>query len=254
MTQSPIQVAREYSNQVLRITLHTPPANVLTAATMEAMTGALELARADTDLKLLLITGAGQHFSYGASVAEHLPEQAAAMLRVFHTLIEQVITHPVASLAVVRGQCLGGGFELALAASQLFAESSARLGVPEIKLGVFPPVAAALLPTAQAAKLILTGRSYPAEKLAPAGLVASLSDPEALDEAVREHIEKSVLPLSAAALRFAHRALRMQQIRHFRAVIGDLESLYLDELMASHDAREGIQSFLDKRTPVWSNA
>jgi len=250
---SSITLNHAYAGQVLEITLDAPPANVLSAAMMGEISSILEQAAAEPDLKLLRFVGAGKHFSYGASVAEHAPDQVAGMLRGFHDLIEQLLDHPVPSMAVVRGQCLGGGFELALAATLLLADDTAMLGVPEIRLGVFPPVAAALLPTPLAARMILGGQACPASELQSTGVVTSVSHPEALDGAVTAIVEQQILPLSASSLRFAHRALRKGQLARFRALIGELESLYLDELMASQDAREGIQSFLDKRPPRWSN-
>ena len=253
MSYRTISVNDSCSGQLREIRLDTPPANILTAAMMAEISNALENAAAAAQLKLLLINGAGQHFCYGASVQEHSADNVGAMLPAFHRLIEQIMDHPLPTLAKVRGQCLGGGFELALACSLLFADPAAKFAVPEIQLGVFPPVAAALLPPTAAAKMILSGSPVSALELQQAGLLTAIADPGELDPEVARYIEEQILPRSASSLRIAHRALRLTQLKHFRSVIGELEDLYLNDLMATHDAVEGISSFLERRQPQWSN-
>ncbi len=253
MSYRTIKCARSVSDQVFEIQLNAPPANILSAAMMTEISAALESAAADRNLKVIVISGAGEHFCYGASVEEHAPGTVADMLGVFHSLVEKILDHPLPTLAKVHGFCLGGGFELALACSLLIADQEAKFAVPEIQLGVFPPVAAALLPTTLASHLILSGVRLSAHQLQQAGLLTEIAENGALESTVEHYVENRLLPRSASSLRFAHRALRMVELTRFRSVIGDLESLYLRELMASHDAVEGIQSFLQKRPPEWKN-
>jgi cyclohexa-1,5-dienecarbonyl-CoA hydratase len=253
MSYQAISVSNGCSGQLREIRLDTPPANILTAAMMAEISRELENAAAEANLKLLVISGGGQHFCYGASVQEHSPDTVGAMLPAFHRLIEQIMDHPLPTLAKVRGQCLGGGFELALACSFLFAETGSKFAVPEIQLGVFPPVAAALLPPTAAAQMILSGAPVSPVELQRAGLLTAIADPGELDADVTQYIESQILPRSASSLRIAHRALRLVQLKRFRSVIGELEALYLEDLMATHDAVEGIASFLERRQPQWSN-
>jgi cyclohexa-1,5-dienecarbonyl-CoA hydratase len=207
------------------------------------------------DVKALVLEGQGAHFSFGASVAEHLPERAAAMLRNFHGLFRVIAISGVPVLAAVRGSCLGGGLELASASHRVFAAPSARLGQPEIRLGVFAPVASLILAErvgrAHAEDLCLTGRTVTAEEALRMGLVDVLADDPAAAALAwaREHL----VPLSASSLRHAVRAVRQGMNARLVAELSQLERLYLDELMECDDAVEGLRAFLEKREPRWRN-
>jgi len=258
VTYKTITVQELYDGQVCEVTLNTPPANILTAGMMAEIEALLDGKGKNTGRKLIVLQGAGKHFCFGASVEEHQRDQVADMLPAFHRLIGKILDHPVPTLAKVSGQCLGGGFELALASTFVIAEEDASFAVPEIKLGVFPPVAALLLPwmmgSGRANRLVLTGGSMSAETLHQAGLVGVLAPEGQLDKAVKDFIENQIRPKSAASLCTAHKAARLTLVRHYNDHIGDLERLYLEDLMASHDANEGIEAFLEKRKPEWSNA
>jgi cyclohexa-1,5-dienecarbonyl-CoA hydratase len=160
-------------------------------------------------------------------------------------------------MANVSGFCLGGGFELAIVCGLIFADEKSKYAVPEIQLGVFPPVAAALLPFlaggVTASHMLLTGAKLTAQEMKDNGLINQIAPKAELDQLIDNYIEKNILPRSASSLRFANRAVRMSINTVYRQHIGDLERLYLDELMKSHDANEGIGSFLEKRTPEWKN-
>jgi len=257
VTYKTITVQELYDGQVCEITLATPPANIMTAGMMAEIEGQLELER-QVGRKLIVFQGSGKHFSFGASVEEHQRDQVGEMLPAFHRLIGKILEHPVPTLAKVSGQCLGGGFELALASTFMIADESANFAVPEIKLGVFPPVAALLLPwmvgCGRANRLVLTGESVSAKALHQAGVVDTLAPEGQLDKAVKNFIEKHICPKSASSLSTAHRAARWTLVRHYKDHIGGLERLYLDDLMASHDASEGIEAFLEKRKPEWKHA
>jgi cyclohexa-1,5-dienecarbonyl-CoA hydratase len=242
---------------VLRLTLDDPPGNVLDREMTESLRTAVRAAGKNPDLKLLVFIGAGKHFSFGASVEEHRPEHVAAMLETFHGLFHDLMATDLPVLAVVRGQCLGGGLELAAFCDWLVAAEGAHLGQPEIKLGVFAPLGSILIPwrcQAQGADLLLTGRTVDAITALTMGLVDELlpeTDPEPiLDQLIRDRI----LGLSASSLRLARRAARMGLDRALREDLPRLESLYLEELMKTRDAVEGIEAFLEKRSPTWRNA
>jgi cyclohexa-1,5-dienecarbonyl-CoA hydratase len=247
-----------HDGQVARLTLNAPKANILDSDMMAGLDGLLSDLRDRQELKLLELTGAGDHFSFGASVQEHAREQAPAMLRQFHGLFHALIELAVPAAALVSGQCLGGGLELALMCNFLFADRSARLGQPEINLGVFAPPASLILPLKigqhKADEMLLTGRSYTAEEAASMGLVTALfNDREAMLLGVDEWLVKNILPKSAAALRFAVRAARLRFNDLLTVQLRSIEALYLDRLMSTHDANEGIASFLEHRKPSWKN-
>lgn len=257
MTYSLIKTTELYNGQVTEIGLGPAPANIISARMMDELSAEMEKVVGAPHKKLVIFTGTGKHFSFGASVEEHTADKVGAMLPKFHKLIGTLLECPVPTLAKVRGLCLGGAFELALASALLFCEEGAALGVPEIQLGVFPPVASILLPYktgfALAAQMILTGEKIPATELRRLGLVNEVAEAGKLEEAVQAFVEKHVLPKSAVALRLANQATQFSLVKHFRAHIQEVERLYLDRLMSTSDAVEGIQAFLEKRPPKWKD-
>ena len=187
---------------------------------------------------------------------EHLPEHVASMLQAFHALFRTAAEAAVPTVAVVRGQCLGGGLELAAYCHRVFAAPDAKLGQPEIRLGVIAPAASVILPERigrpAAEDLCLTGRVVDAEEALALGLVDAVApDPR---EAGLAWIRAGLLPQSAASLRRAVRAVRYGLDRKLREDLEGIERLYLDDLMATADAKEGIRAFLEKRQPVWRDA
>jgi cyclohexa-1,5-dienecarbonyl-CoA hydratase len=208
-------------------------------------------------LKALVVRAEGRAFCAGVDVADHVPERVDAMIRGFGRLFARLRTFATPTIAVVRGAALGGGTELALGCDLVLAARSAKFGQLEIKLGVFPPIAAALFPrligSQQAARLILTGETIPADEAARLGLVTSAVADEELPaqlEQLLEHLQG----LSAPVLRLAKRALLAGADLGVARSLEPIESIYLDELMATADAVEGIQSFMEKRAPVWRDS
>jgi cyclohexa-1,5-dienecarbonyl-CoA hydratase len=243
--------------QVVELLLATPPANIVSEKAIVALTAALREVGNHSGVKLVIIGGKGEHFSYGASVEEHQKPAVDWMLPKFHQLIGVLLELPMPTLARVSGRCFGGGFEVAMACSMMFVDETVSAGVPEVKLGVFPPVAAALLgaliPAHRATELVLTGRSCDAAELSRLGLANEVAPKGKLTEVVSAFVEKHLLPQSAAALRHANRAARLAVVHRYRALIPALEKQYLTELMATKDANEGIAAFIAKRRPTWSN-
>ncbi len=242
---------------VQKIILNSPKANVLEAAMLGEINAVLDDLLNHKELKLLVFEGEGKHFSFGASVPEHTKENAAMMLKAFHEMFFKLIRLAVPTMAVVRGQCLGGGMELALFCNFIFADATARFGQPEIVLGVFPPPASVMLSLkvgqSYADDLALTGRSVDAAEALRIGLARISEEGQDAWEAADKWIAQHILPKSASSLRIANKAVRMN---FFRRVLEDLprmEGLYLKELMESHDANEGINAFIAKRKPEWKN-
>ncbi len=245
----------EFDGALARLRLARPRANIVDAQMIAALDGALLAHRANDKLRGALIDAEGPNFSFGASVEEHLPAQCAQMLASLHALIVAMIEFPVPILVAVRGQCLGGGLEVALAGSLIFASPDAQFGQPEIKLGVFAPAASVLLPyrvnRPMAEDLLFSGRSIGAEQARAAGLVHTVSaDPET---AALAYFNEHLVGKSAASLACAVAAARGPMIRDVRQRLADVERLYLDRLMATRDANEGLTAFLAKRRPQWEH-
>jgi cyclohexa-1,5-dienecarbonyl-CoA hydratase len=240
---------------VARITLAAPKANILDRAMMTSLVQTFNELGRDGNLKAIVLGSQGPHFSFGASIEEHLPEQIAATLTQLHELLRTVAMAPVPVIAAVRGQCLGGGFELALACDLIIAEESAQFGLPEIKLGVFPPAGAALLPVrigaSRAAEMVLTGNSWTASQAAAAGLVHRLAPAGNLESALGSWLASDFLPRSATALSFAVQAARRPVLHALQHDLPAVEHLYLNELMRQPDAVEGLLAFMEKRQPKW---
>jgi cyclohexa-1,5-dienecarbonyl-CoA hydratase len=245
---------------LLRLVLDKPKGNVLSLEMMEALSAALNAHRSNQHLRTVLIRGAGNHFSFGASVEEHKKEQASSMLAGFHSMIRQVANYPVPIAALVEGSCLGGAFELILACHFVFAAPSATLGCPEIKLGVFPPVLAAIgaqrLGGPLAEKLILTGATLDAAAAEKAGLVSTIFQGENPEEELMEWYRKNLRPLSAFAIRQGNRVARLGSglIAALEEPLAKIESQYVSEVLASNDGNEGIAAFIERRKPVWKDS
>lgn len=253
--QAPLKVWLERDATLLRLRLARPKANVVDAAMMGALDAALDAHAGGPDLRAILLDTDGPNFSFGASVEEHLPGKCDAMLKQFHGLILKFLALQVPVLVAVRGQCLGGGLELACAGSRLFAAPDAVLGQPEINVGVFAPAASCLLPSrigrAAAEDLLTSGRSLSAEEAKAVGLVdAVAADPEA---AALAYFEEHLAGKSAVVLRLAVRAARAGLIEEIGEELRKVEQLYLGELMATRDAKEGLNAFLEKRAARWEN-
>lgn len=247
-----------HDNRIIRITLNAPKANVVDAGMMGDLQKSLDDLQNQPEVKLLQFIGAGDHFSFGASVPEHVRDKAPGMLKQFHELFYSLADLAVPTAALVSGQCLGGGMELALMCNYIFADKSAKLGQPEINLGVFAPPASVILPMkigqARADCLLTTGRIMPAEEAEQMGLLTRLfENREAMLEGVDDWAQKHILPKSASSLKYAVRAARWRFNEALRDRLKKLEQFYTDELMATDDANEGIQSFLERRQPEWRN-
>jgi len=255
MTNSPLKAWLERNEQLLRLRLARPKANIIDARMIDALSAALDAHVNDKRMLAVILDAEGPHFSFGASVEEHLPDQCAAMLRKINSLVMQMIEYPVPIVAAVQGQCLGGGLEVACAASPIIAAPDTQLGQPEISLAVIAPAASCVLPErigqSQAEVLLFSGKSIDAQRAKTIGLVDEVS--ESPTEAALAWVDENIIGKSASSLRIAVTAVRQDYIERIRARLEVVERMYVEELMQTKDPVEGLNAFLEKRKPIWEN-
>ena len=254
---NPISVVEVDDGAWWRVVLGGSKGNIFDSRLTTSATEVFRDAARAPRLKAIILEGDGGHFSFGASVQEHLPDQVSGMLDRFHRMLFALLDSHVVALAAVSGRCLGGGLELATICDRVFAGRAASLGQPEIALGVFAPAASVALAHrighAHAVDLCLTGRTVNATEALAIGLVDEVVDESPVDAALawaRTHLAAR----SAASLRLATRAVRTGLVSALKTELPEIERLYLDELMQTSDAVEGLRAFLEKREPRWRHA
>ncbi len=256
-----VSVDRLSCGDVVRVAFSNDKGNILTGALLAGLDAVLAEHAEDPHLKLVMLEGTGKHFSLGASIEEHKKEHVQAMLESFHRLVRRLTSYPVPTAVLVRGKCLGGAFELALACTFVIAARSAAFACPEIALGVFPPVLAALGPlrlgASWAERLALTGEELDAETARAVGLVTCVV-PDGTD--VLEHavawFDDKLAKRSAFALRRTLAAVRTGSgiVERMTRTLADVERQYIERVVPSFDGNEGIEAFLAKREPRWRDA
>jgi len=255
MSASFKNILYESMNGVGKISINRPPLNILNVETLLELTMAFETARTDPTVNVVIVTGVGDRaFSAGVDIRDHLPEKVGSTLsvfnKVFYTL--QRLEKPV--IAVVNGVALGGGCELAMGCDMIIASEKAQFGQPEITVGAIPPVAVVLLPRlvgpARAFELIMTGYVMSAAEAKQIGLVNKVVPQEKLEEAAAELVAK-LRDKSPAVLKLAHMSLRQVLDADFKKELEEVTRIYLDLLMRTEDAVEGLKAFIEKRKPQW---
>ncbi len=221
---------------------------------MDDLAGAFNEIEGRPDVSVVVISAQGKAFSVGVDVAAHTPDKVAAMLQKFHAVIRAVVGSKKVTVAAVHGHCLGGGAELAMVCDLVYTIDDAQWGFPEIKLGCYPPVAAtalaAIVGQKQAADLVLTGRTISGSEAAAIGLANQAVPADRLDAVVEDCVGR-LMHLSPAALAITKKAVYAWDSMHFDKGLAKAENIYLDQLMQTTDAQEGIQAFLQKRKPEW---
>jgi cyclohexa-1,5-dienecarbonyl-CoA hydratase len=268
MAPSPLKVWRERDGRLLRLRLSRPKANLIDAELIAALDAALsDAARPAAGVpaaRAVLLDAEGPHFSFGASVQEHLPGNVAAMLKGLHALVLKMLEFPAPILVVLRGQCIGGGLEVAATGHLLFAAPDAKLGQPEIVLGVFAPAASCLLPErigrAAAEDLLLSGRSIDAAEAHRLGLVNDVVDPDRLEEATAA-LARRIAPTPLTVLRFTKlaitRAYEAMGLRVAQSANLDLSAILNASTSPEQEefdrilARDGLKAALAWRTAAY---
>ena len=244
----------DVSAPVARLALRNPPLNVIDIPMMEELAQTLGDIEARSDISIVVLSGAGRAFSAGVDVAAHTPDKVEMMLLKFHAVIRALVSSKKVTVATVRGHCLGGGAELAIVCDVAYTTASAKWGFPEIKLACYPPVActalAALVGQKRGAELILTGRTIGGIEAAEMGLANRAVADEELAAVVDQTVQE-LLSLSPAALAVTKKAIYAWDAMHFDKGLARAEKIYLEELIKTADAQEGIRAFMEKRAPKW---
>jgi cyclohexa-1,5-dienecarbonyl-CoA hydratase len=256
MTQEYQSILFERDEHVAKITFNKPPLNVLDLKMMKEINSSLEGLLGDTKLKALVITANGKAFSAGVDVADHTEDKAEEMIRVFHGIFQKMMGIKAPIVAMVDGAALGGGCEIAAFCDIVLASDRSKFGQPEIKVGVFPPIAAVMFPRfmnlKKALELNLIGDTISAGEAKDLGLVNSVFPSDSFSEEAQGVLDK-ITQNSSVVLQLTKEAILEAYGKDYNQAISKAENIYLNKLMKTHDANEGLTAFMEKRKPNWKN-
>ena len=248
------RLAATYDGALARVTFTYPPLNVFDFQMMDELTSVLGQIEQRSEVSTVILSGGDRAFSAGVDVAVHTADKIHTMFQKFHGLILALTRLPKITIAEVHGACLGGGAELAMVCDMCFTTADTKWGFPEITLGCYPPVActalAALVGEKRAADLIFTGRTFTGAEAAEWGLANSAHAKDEIGQAIQGRLDQ-LFKLSPAALAHAKKAFYAWDSIHLDKGLARAEKIYIEELMQTEDAKEGIQAWLEKRKPVW---
>ena len=246
----------KFENGLGTITLNRPPVNILNIAMMDEINEVLASWQGEKDLKVVLFDAIGKCFSAGVDVGEHMGDMAPKMIEAFHRIFRLMDLLGIPTVASVYGSCLGGGCEVAVFSDLVISSEDAKYGQPEVMVGVFPPIAAQIMPRIIGRKaamdLIMSGRIISAEAALGMGLINKIVARDDLNSATQDFL-KPYLKLSAEVLRKTKKAITAGLMDDFEPSLKVIEDIYLNELMPTVDAQEGLNAFMEKRKPVWKN-
>ena len=248
------RLSLDINGSVACVSLRNPPLNIVDIPMMDELSSALAEIESKPEIAIIVLRGEGNSFSAGVDVAAHTPDKVPGMLEKFHCVIRGLIATRKVTIASVHGHCLGGGAELAMVCDLVYTAEDAQWGFPEIQLGCFPPIAAtalsALVGQKRASDLILTGRTISGAEAAKFGLATNAVAADQLKNTIDETVNR-LSTLSPAALAITKKAIYGWDSMHFDKGLARSEKIYLDELMQTEDAHEGIRAFMEKRKPEW---
>lgn len=240
---------------VAEITLDSPPLNVLDYQMCTELLEALQSIRADDEARIVVIRGAGDEFCSGTDIAEHTPDKMPRLLPLFHDCLRAIQEIDGIVICAIEGRCLGGGLELAMACDRILADRSSVLGLPEIKLGCYPPAGIIQLLSRRcyglAVAMTLSGQTLDANELERSGIIDVVFDPRTIDQAIDDEIGQ-YCTASPSILAITMRQFHRLSKREWAQRLTEIENHYLAEVLSHGDATEGVQAFLEKRSPVWA--
>ena len=239
------------------LTINHPPLNILNISTMEEMNDALSSLIGNKEVKVLVISGSGEKaFSAGVDVADHTEDKVEKMLQVFHDIFRNLSKLDQVTVAALKGLTLGGGCEVAIFCDLIIAADNLKIGQPEIKLSVLPPIALLILPRLvglkKASELLLTGRIMEAAEAEKIGLINKVVPLTSFDSELESFIQPFT-ELSLVGLKYSKKGINLGLETNFLEGLERIEKIYLEELMTSEDAHEGLKAFIEKRKPLWKN-
>jgi cyclohexa-1,5-dienecarbonyl-CoA hydratase len=256
MTSEFESILFEREGGIARITLNHPPVNIMDISTMREIDVALESLGGDQDTKVVLFGATGKAFCAGVDVKDHTVDKVDEMVEVFHRIFRLMWSLDVPTVAAVNGAALGGGCELVTFCDMVIASEKATFGQPEIQVGVYPPVAVVtfprLMPHVKAMELLLTGSVIDAREAERLGMVNKVVPVDSFEKEVASFVGK-LTALSGVVLRLTKRATLQGLTLDFEEALGLSEEVYLNQLMKTDDAAEGLQAFMEKRKPVWKD-
>ena len=246
----------EKINDIGKIIFNNGSLNILTIEMMQQINKALDDFLDDESLKAVIFEHYGKAFSAGVDIGDHMGDKASKMIKEFHGIFRRLIKLKCPTIASVKGAALGGGCEIAIFCDMVISSDKAKFGQPEIKVGVFPPIAILAFPeiigNKKAFELIMLGETIDAKEAYRLGISNQIFPIETYDQEFIKFIE-SFNGLSSIVLQYTNKAFKKALGIDFEAKIDDIEEFYLKELMSTHDANEGLQAFLEKRSPNWQN-
>ena len=239
-----------------RITLNFPPYNVLTVPLMVELAEAIESLNGRADVKCIVLESAQKTFSAGISVEDSRPERIFQTLDAFNRVFQAIgeISKPL--IVAVNGPAIGAGSELVAFGDVIIATTNARFAQPEVKMGVFPPFAAIMLPAVIGPKktyeLILTGQPLTAEEALAYGFVNKVVPEADLPRAVNEVLAR-IGEFSGPVLEMTKRVIGTSIGKPLAEAMKESQDIYLNQLYALEDVAEGLRAVVEKRKPVWKN-
>ena len=239
-----------------RIILDSAPLNIIDIDQCDELIESIYSIRDDDVARIVIVQGEGAEFCSGTDIAQHTPELMPELLPRFHACLSAMLSLDAITIAAVEGHCLGGGLELALACDRILVDEEAKLGLPEIKLGCFPPAGWVQMlsrsSSGSAVRMVSSGDIYKASEFPHQGVIDQIAPSGDLEKTIDQEI-KAYLKLSPAMLAFTARQFHRRAHDQWARLLKDLEKDYLEGIVSHPDSREGVEAFLEKREPRWAD-